>query len=541
MRRCAISTSGANSRRATGLVVVLLVVLVAAPVWADDGDESAETDEETAEATEEAEEEEQAVSETRRLFALPTDSLEGETSEIVTERIDEAVRDRFATLQGVEMMPTFEALHGEATGEAATAAIAEAERQYTSGIGLVNAGEYDQAVDVLQRAVEVFEENVADLREFNLLVDAKANLAIAYHQSGFDLDARDTIEHYAQLEPDAELDTDDYPQELIDLYRDEVDRVESAGDGTVHIEADRDHAQVYIDGELKGETPLTVDDVGFGEHYLVVQDGDWRWSDIVQVRARGQEQDVEVELRDPDAEDDADDELPSFYVDLRQQLQTGQFGAGLDPYFHELAAQTGADFITWVIVVPTERSYTAVPFLYRSEDQTLMQGEPADFDMQLSNVRSRADALSDSIGVAFVHMPADRIVEEVDLIDEYRVEEPEEELVTEEELVAEEEIEEEVEEDPVADEDVDEPDEEVAVDDEQPDEELPVPEQEVATDEIEDPGPTTAPDDDGPDMMRYLGWGGAAAAATGAIAGTVFLLVRSGDDAGSGFEVEVEW
>lgn len=511
----------ATARPLLGALAVVLTLGLTVPAAADEEDAD-----------------DQQQQQDQRLFLVPADGLEGEVSDIVTERINETVRERIETLEGVELVPPFEAFYGEAQGEVAAAAVSEAERQYTSGIGLVNAGEYEAAVETLERAVEVFEENIAAVDDIDLIADAKANLAIAYHETGFDLDARDAIEHFAQLNPDADLDPDDFPAALRELYDEEVGRVEAAGDGHLNIAADREGAQVYINTELKGETPLTVDDVGFGEHYMVVRHEDIVWSDTVQVRARGQEQDIDINLSEADEEDDEADDLPSYYVDFRDTLRSGQFGRNLDPYLDELASETGAEFIAWILVVPDGRDYAAAPFIYRADDQVVIQTDNVVFDGELSDVRSRADQLAGLFGAAVVHMPEDQRIDRVDLVEQQdRPVADLEEQPEEEPEAVEEPVEPEDEEPEVAEAE----DQEVARADEQhPEEELPVPDETADAQEVGDPMPDQ-PTDERSNTRRYLGWGGVAAAATGALAGTVFLLARDSGPDQPGFDVEVEW
>lgn len=491
---------------------------VAAEVEGDADDAAAEAQEEGDDSDEEAEEEATAEPERpdARLFVLPTDSVQGELSDIVTQRINDAIRSRLGTLGGIELLPTFEALHGEASGDEVHSALADAERGYTSGIGLVNAGDYEAAAEVLQRAVRVLEENVAQLQNFGILTDAMANLSIAYFNTGYDLDARDNIRRFAQIQPDADLDLDDYP-ELQALYQDEVERVEQAGHSKLNITANRDGAQVFINGELRGETPLTIEEFGFGQHFMVVRHGDWIVSEIIQVRGRDEEHDIEVELRDAADEDEYDDGLPSFYVDLRNTLQSGQFGSEMDPYLQELASQTGADYLAWTLVLRDNGAYAVAPFMYRVEDATLIQGEDIIFNQELSNLRSRANQLSDTVAASVVHMADDQVVDQVDLAP-----------LPEEPVVAD------APDDEVESEDA----EEVAMaPDETPSDPLPVPDERAGYvgDEVRDPMIDEEPDD-GSNTFMYLGLGGAAA---GIIAGTVFMLVRSPSPAG--FEAEVEW
>lgn len=530
--------STAPWRRLSAAVLMVGVVVFAANVAAEEPDQQ-EVAEEADDPEQEGEEDEVVVDEpTPQMYVMPTSGLEGEVSEIVTERINEVIRDRVDTVGGVELIPALEALRGGGGIEDTHAALQQAESQYTSGIGLVRAGEYEDAANVLQQAYEVFVHNVTELRDFGLLTDAMANLAVAYYETGYDLDARDLIEHYAQLNPEAELDPEVFPVELIERFQSEVQHVERAGEGQLSIESNHDPAQVYIDGELVGETPLVVEDIGYGERFVVVERGEKLWSDTIAVRARGEEQTVTVELRHRDELEEEDDQLPSYYLDLLDDLRSGQFGPEVDPFLQELSRETGADYITWVIVVPEGADYAAIPFVFRVEDREMIRGSEEIFDSQLTNVRSQADALSDSMAAAVVHMPEAQQVREVNLVEEREPEEVEEEPVAQQEVDPDEQ---EVEEEPeVAEEELTEEDEqEVAM--HQPDEQLPVPEQ---TQQEGMGEPTLDEPTDGwrGNRMRYLGWGSAAVAATGLAAGAiVFFVRRAGDSAGPGFDVEVEW
>lgn len=536
-------TGGNSAAEMVSAVMVVAMVLFLAVPAATEPPDPEEPNEEQQEETDEPAAQEPEVP--PRFYLLPVDSVEGEVTDIVTRRINDAVRERFENLGGLELLPTFEAMQGGAGSEATAAALREAESQYTSGIGLVNAGQYQEAVETLQMAVNILEDNIADLDDLSILTDAKAHLAVAYHQTGFDLDARDTIEHFAHLNPDADLDPDLYPDELRRLYDEEVQRVKKAGDGHLNIEADRDGARVYIDTEYRGQTPMTVEDVGFGERYLVVTDGDMQWSGVIQVRARGQQQDIDVELQDPD-DVDSEDELPGFYVDLRRILQSGQFDTGLQPYLAELASQTGADYIAWVLVMPEGREYGAMPFVYRDEDGTIMQSREVTFDRQLTGIRATSNEIADGVATATVFIPENQIVTDVDLVGEPDDDEPR--LTEEERMALEEQLdgEPDAEEDPAEEPSDDTPemvrqqdDEPVAMtDDEEPAEGMPVPDQAAG----QGMGAPVYDDsmDERDNTMRYLGWGSLAVATTGAVATTVFLLMQR-DSPAPGFEVEVEW
>ncbi len=517
------------------MLFALCVCVALGGPWATAGaqeSDDAVSQEASDESSEEATEESEAGRPDARMLLLTAMGIDEGMSDIVTSRIDSSIRERMGSVGGVELLPSFRALHGQAGEDATQEALAEAERDYTSAIGLVNAGQYDEAADLLRRSVTILEENVGELQNFNILVDALAYLAIAHHHTGFDLDARDNIRQYAYLVPEDSPRLEDFPDELAESYLEEAQRVIDAGPGTLEVLADREGAEIVLNGESVGRTPAEVEEVGFGEHYLVLRDGEDLWSDKVRVRGRGEATTVEVEMGG--AEDGSEeDELPSFYVDMRETLESGVFDQGLIPYFDEVASQSGAEYVAWTLVRGDEGGYAVYPFVYRHEDGAVIQGEKVVFNRQLTNLRSRAFELSDTMAVAVVHMPDSMMVESVELIDEEA--EPMEPTEVAEGDLEETEVEEESTFADPSDEQrgmvpSEEEEEEVA---EAPEPE-PEPEEERG---LGDPGPMIDEDEGGWSRRRYLGIGGVAAGVT---VGTLMFLMR-GSDGATGFEAEVEW
>lgn len=478
------------------------------------------------ESDNQVEEEQAAVPQgpTPKLFILPTDSLEGQVSQLVTDRINEAKRGLLATDRNLELLPTFREIVSQRAGSA-YANVAQAEKIYTSAIGLLNVGNYQRAAELFQQALNIMEANLSGIQNYGVFTDTLSNLAVAYFHSGFDLDARQNMQKFAHLKPRETLDPKVFPEELREVYQSEAERVQSAGEGLLTIEADREGAMIFIDGVLKGQAPLTVEDVGFGYHYLVARTSDSVVEQEIRVRGRGQEQTIEVSFA-ASAGGDGVNQLPAFYVDLQETLRTGKFGTDLEPYLLEVSNQTQADFIAWVILVRERSEYFATPFVYRSRDGVMVQGERTGFNLELSNLRSRISRLTGIISLAVSQMPEDLVVTEVDLT---KAPEPEPAPVV---AVA-------PDPDPGA---VEVPGEEVVLADEgSPRDPLPVPAP-MAT-----PDPFVAPGQVGDDMKssnrwRYLGWGGAALLAGGAIAGTIIFFARGAGDSGPpSFEAEVEW
>ncbi len=358
---------------------------------------------------------------TPKLFLVPTQGVRDGISSIIPERVGEMSRGQLKGKSQIELLPTYDKLQKQGGGRA-NAAVAEAERLYTSGIGLLTAGEDEKASKTFQKAVDLMEQNIADMTNFDVLADAYKNMALAYFNAGYDFDGRKHMKVFAHLRPDAKLDQEKFPKELRNVFDSEARKVDKGGPGKLVIEADVDEAMVYIDGEMRGKTPATVEDVGYGYHYMVVRSPSGGvWSEQIRVRGRGKKQDFKVELgagsakAKADGEDEEADE-PAFYSGLKEAIKSGEFATKeLEPYLTELVTRTGAQYIAWIAMVRQGREYAAVPFVYRAEDGLLVRADEVKFNIQLSNLRVGVSQLANHIVDAVETMPEDKAITTVAL------------------------------------------------------------------------------------------------------------------------------
>jgi hypothetical protein len=307
-------------------------------------------------------------------------------------------------------------------GGGVNAAIAAARKKYTSGIGLLEAGNHEKAADALQKAVDQMKENIGDLKNFDILSDALSKLARAYFEAGYDFDARKRMKEFAHLKPETSLDPKKYPKELRDIYQREAKKVDKGGTGTLKITSNVEGAEVFIDGKKKGATPVDVTDVGFGYHYLVVKSpSGGTWSQQLQVRARGATQEYKVELGSAaqearaKKEEASQGEMPAFYTELQSAIGDGNFGRDLHPYLEELTKRTGANYIAWVVMIKGDTSYQATPFVYRVEDGLMVQAEQVSFNYELSNLMVGVNDLSTHLIETVETMPEEKAVTSVSL------------------------------------------------------------------------------------------------------------------------------
>jgi hypothetical protein len=345
----------------------------------------------------------------------------GDVTSIIEERIGKSLREKMEAQSGaIDLLPSYEAIRKNlASSGQSSMAITRAEEMYTSGIGLLTAGDNKRAQEMFSRAIDLMMKNLGDLRNYDVLADALAHSALANLNAGFELDARKAIKKFAHMRPKAELSEEKYPDKLRKLLDKEQSKIERAGPGKLEISVEPEGARVFIDGVEKGQAPLTVEDVGYGYHYLVVRGPTGGvHAEEIRVRGKGKKQEFAVALEGSGgavAEKPSEEQqkLPTFYRDLVSKIESGRFDTGIRPNLRELTAQTGAQYVTWVVLYKKGMQYRVVPFVYRSEDQALARLDEVTFNFELSNLVVGIDQVANRMVAAVLEMPSDRIVEAV--------------------------------------------------------------------------------------------------------------------------------
>lgn len=351
-----------------------------------------------------------------RVLMLSVDSVEGKLTKLVPERVDTTTRKRLSDDGRIDVMKTFEEIQEELAKQGVSSAVVyEAAQIYSSGIGLLTAGQNEAALDSFKRAVELLEANLADVQDYNVLSDAVMNLALAYHLNGFDLDGRKRMKQFADMKPDFVLNQDKFPNELREIFDEEVAKIKKAGPGKLVVTSNIEGAKVWVDGVEKGVTPLVLEDVGFGYHYMVVRDdAGSAWAEQVRVRGRGKEQAISAELSAAGEKQQVAGELPGYYTDLVAKIQTGAYSLSeLEPYLAELSTKTRAPYISWITMYKDNLQYVAVPFVWRESDGRLVQVEETRFNFELSDLAIGVSKMSKSVATAMEAMPEEQAVTSV--------------------------------------------------------------------------------------------------------------------------------
>jgi hypothetical protein len=120
-------------------------------------------------------------------------------------------------------------------------------------------GKFEEAIETLSLALKM-------LSDKDKLVDAYLHSALSHFALGEKEKAREDLAGLLRLNPKQQLDPMYYPPDFVQLLN------EAKGAILAHfsIETEPSEAQVYLDGELRGLSPLELKELSAGEHKLVV-------------------------------------------------------------------------------------------------------------------------------------------------------------------------------------------------------------------------------------------------------------------------------
>ncbi len=145
-----------------------------------------------------------------------------------------------------------------------------------------------QAIPILEDAVQAFNATMAYTTENRSLIEALLLLGFAHIVTGEEDTARKAFGRVVQLDPHRELDAINYAPRIVGFYAEVREQVLARGFGSIEVLTELPGAEVWVDGRRVGLTPMVVDDLPVGRHFLaVVGTGGYRSFGLVEIEAGG--------------------------------------------------------------------------------------------------------------------------------------------------------------------------------------------------------------------------------------------------------------
>jgi hypothetical protein len=122
----------------------------------------------------------------------------------------------------------------------------------------------------LTDAVGSLESAMAGTTESRHLVDALLLVGMVQLSMGQADAARQSYKRVLRLDPARELDTVHYPPKVVNLFQEVRGAVLAAPRASIMVQAKDPKARVYVDGRLRGQGRVMVDDLITGPHHVLV-------------------------------------------------------------------------------------------------------------------------------------------------------------------------------------------------------------------------------------------------------------------------------
>lgn len=343
---------------------------------------------------------------TPRLYLLDASSR-GKVSSLVPERIQGDLKDRLSGSPKLEMA---EPMDTGGTEKPPNQALEDATKSYTAGIGLLVTEDFEGAAAKFGKAVELFEANLGDVEDYAVLKDALLRLGVAQLRAGFEDDALTTLKLWTTLEPEREISAEDFGEDAVEVVNKERRRAKKRGYGSLEIDSTPQGATVLLDGKEVGTTPVKLDNITPGLHYVVVRKSD-ALTKVERVSVRGKKKKEQLVLNlEKGSENPNLTGGPMFYNELVGRLSRAEVDESLVPYLKELTARTGASHVAFTVIEKAEGKYKATAFVFSAAEDKICVLEPEPFATDLSDSTLHAHALSLKIVAAVLEFPADRVV-----------------------------------------------------------------------------------------------------------------------------------
>lgn len=150
----------------------------------------------------------------------------------------------------------------EETLERARAALADGRRAY-------DALNLDEAIARLGQAVSLYQQTGPLLGDLEELQNSLLSLGAALTLRGSADEGESTFAELLTVNPSYQLEG--YPPTVGKAFSAAAARIEKAPTGSVEIYSTPPYAAVYVDGRFEGVTPVTLNDVVAGTHYLRIE------------------------------------------------------------------------------------------------------------------------------------------------------------------------------------------------------------------------------------------------------------------------------
>jgi hypothetical protein len=349
-----------------------------------------------------------------RVFAFPLYQA-SDVSRITTTRLEEVFRSALGMSEQLKMLGDADLIMPKkaeaAQKPAASAKIEEADNKLWQGKELLEKKKRQEAATVLQAAVDLYRDNYVDLVDYDKLVDAYVQVAEAYFHLGYDDNGREALTRVVSLRPTVTVDRRLQHKKLVDALDKLLAEQEGHKSGELSISSSPAGARVFVDGVLRGNSPVTINNLRKGEHYVQIRmDGYKPHAQVVRAPMGDQRDSVAAILEaDVKPAEMAEGEFVSPEP-LIAYAESGNFAENFRRAAKSFTERGNVENLVYGFISRAPGGYALHLFLYDRKAAELAALNPVTVDAELTNAQVKMIEAVQNIVVASAAFPVNRIV-----------------------------------------------------------------------------------------------------------------------------------
>lgn len=215
-------------------------------------------------------------------------------SEAITLKVESFANDALGEYQGF-ILRSSDDLFGVATDEEAAASLKRAETGFKESKAAFDERNYEDAERKLRATIKEYGKAVGAMKNCGNLCDTVAMFGSVLQARGDVEEAKIAILDLLALAPTFELDRKRYPQNFLALKAQVATSRNAQLRGSVTIKTKPSGARVFLNGEMQGYSPVTLQTLPIGKHLVRMERPGFKQLGLM-VEVTPEDQDLTSEL-----------------------------------------------------------------------------------------------------------------------------------------------------------------------------------------------------------------------------------------------------
>ena len=343
-----------------------------------------------------------------RTWLAPLGAEAGTGAGMISEKFDEATRTELRKSRRVELRGDVRPATPNSPG-GGDPRVDQAENLRTAAKASFAKKDYDTALKQLQGALAFYEEGIASVNKLEAVTETLGYLGACSLSLGFDDDAKDYFQRVLAIMPDA-APLDDYPVQSVELFEKLKKQAAKKKKATVVVRTEPAGAMVKIDGQERGNSPVTVSDLARGEHYIQAYQEQAGLAGTKVDLKGGKSETVDLKLSTTVGPEPSEPVDPALVRELARMAADGKLGAPFREKADRVGELTKAHCLVVGHVEAQGNGYVLAAYVYSTEQKQTAALDEARFRADLSSVNVQADTFAHAVEDACNKFPYDKIV-----------------------------------------------------------------------------------------------------------------------------------